>query len=293
MTTGTNTGPLSQALQNKMTGVTPLSPEEAAQQPSGDAALASALGEETYEPPEIAAPDGFVALPLGLKNHEKFGTVNTAEVRELTGHDEERISRVLGTDNPWRVGTVMLECGVDRLGDEKATREMLQALTVGDRDYLLLQVRIMTYGHEVTYDLRCPFCDREQSVDLDLRTDIPLKEDADTNPLRVELERSKTVATVWLPTGKDDEMILRESAKGDLTSAETDTLLLADCVSALADGVWLGKETALSLPVADRSKILTAMQENQPGPDLSSMMVDCMSCEGEYRLPIRLPELFR
>lgn len=287
MTTG-SPGPISQVLREQMSA--PLPPE--IPQESGDAALAKAVGEDEYEAPEIDEPDGFVMLPMGLKNHPEFGDVSTAEVRELTGLDEEKISRVVGSDNPWRVGTTLLECGVDRLGDKKPTRAMLDALPMGDRDYLLLHIRVMTYGETVTYDLKCPFCDREQSVDVNLKDDIPLREDADQNPIKVDLTKGRT-ATVWVPTGKDDEMILREQVKNSLTSAETDTLLIAECVSEISDGVWLGRESALNLSVRDRAAILKAMTDGQPGPDFTQMMVQCVGCDDEYRLPISLPELFR
>jgi hypothetical protein len=95
------------------------------------------LGEEDIVPP----PSGEVKLLAGLYNSFTGELTDTAEVRELTGADEEAIAKI--TDYG-RSLLAILERGTVKIGDKPATKEVLDKLLAGDRDYLLMKIRIVT-----------------------------------------------------------------------------------------------------------------------------------------------------
>ena len=86
------------------------------------------------EPP----PDGRVTLP---------GSGQTVEVRELTGADEEALAKVQGTVYRWFA--LMLNLAVETIDGKSADSEAVGKLLVGDRDYLLLAIRKVTWGPEI------------------------------------------------------------------------------------------------------------------------------------------------
>jgi hypothetical protein len=144
----------------------------AAQDPALATKLAAeAIAEATQEvasseePRLTLPPDTSVTLPGGLLD-PILGIVNTAEVRELNGADEEAVAKV--NDVPKSL-MVILERGTVKIGDEKATKADLDALLAGDRETLLLAIRKVTFGSEIKLGPgECPECGEEQTFNIDL-----------------------------------------------------------------------------------------------------------------------------
>jgi hypothetical protein len=85
--------------------------------------------------PEIVSPsDTTVELPGGYLN-AAGEIIRTAEVRELTGKDEELISK---TNNLGKAILTILQLGTVKIGNELATDKILDELLVGDRDAIIL-----------------------------------------------------------------------------------------------------------------------------------------------------------
>src|SRR5215208_6961802 len=97
-----------------------------------------------------------IALPGGLW---RDGSCHrAAEVRPLTGSDDEVLLETRTTLSPAERVTEVLSRCVDRIGDVTFDREAAVALTVGDREALLLQLRRLTLGNAVDCVLNCPDC---------------------------------------------------------------------------------------------------------------------------------------
>lgn len=259
-----------------------------------NALVASALAESIGDAPTLPAPeDPIVTLPGGL--YWKGQLLRTAEVRELTGEDEEKLAAVTGSLARWM--SAMLEMAVVRIGDEKPTPAMIRKLLIGDRDELMLGIRVATFGRTITLvNIVCPHCDEGMDATIDLTTVDRVT--LDTPNLRHEHEvplRRGGTAIVRLPDGAGQELIFAEDSGNP---AERNTKLLGHCLVKVTDatGAQAGKSRealAQSLGMADRQTVLRYLGEKQPGPKLDDIRFEHEACGEEVRLPLTLPELFR
>jgi hypothetical protein len=265
-----------------------------------NAAIAAVLsqGAEVAKP-EIALPaGGQFRLPGG---YVSGGDVNNArydaEVRELTGADEEVIAKARN-GGIGKFITTLLASGTVSVGNEQAGASMLNNLLLGDRDMLLLEIRRATYGDEIVWDMySCPHCGEEfrLSVTLD---EIPIRrlDDPAARVFEVELRRGRK-AFVRLPIGADQEAVLAIVDRA--TESEQNTLLISRCLISVVESN--GNETAVtgnpdfarSLGIVDRQRILDAIEEKQPGPQYNEVKFTHDSCGKEVPLFIGAGDLFQ
>lgn len=236
-------------------------------------------------------PDGSVELPGGYVDPADGKLHTHAEVRELTGADEEALSKPEVGKNLGRFTQLLLQRGVTRLGPfENPTNTIIGSLLVGDRDMLLLAIRRATYGNDLEMTVDCPACSETMEVKYDLAKDIPTK--VMDNPLErtflVSL-RDGTQLTAVLAIGTDQEVILNA---GNKTVPELNTLLLSRCLTD-ERGMPLGLEKVRALGIQDRRKILADITAKQPGPKYQSLDLECPVCAREFPLSLTLYDLFR
>jgi hypothetical protein len=236
---------------------------------------------ETKAPlgPEVRLPGGFI---------ENGEVIKTAEVRELTGIDEEAIAKASTTG---KALNVLLQRGLVKLGSKEATLEDLDKLLSGDRDAILIGVRRITFGETLDLSIVCGNCAESQEVSIDLVKDIPVKELNDSAADRTwRIETKKGYVTVTLPTGLIQKKLLENAEK---TSAEINTLLLSGCVLSVNDEPSMGASTVLNLSMSDRTKIIEAILDRNPGPRLGEVKKTCKACGEFISLPLSLVDLFR
>lgn len=271
---------------------------------SADSALASpgavnsqisqAIGESIGDVPKPPEPsDNHVVLPGGI--YWDGDLLKDAEVREMTGEDEEELARVKGSLARW--ASVLLERCVVRVGGLPASPELIRKALVGDRDTLLLGVRIATFGKDITaHNVQCPHCNEFFSATVDLSTldYVRIDEPRPRHEYEVPLRHGRT-AVVRLPDGEAQEKMLRAE---DATLPERETALLADCLVRVLDvhgeSVRLsGAPLAKSLGMADRKAIIRHIAETQPGPKIDQVTFPHDACGKEVSLPINVGDLFR
>lgn len=238
--------------------------------------------------PEIGMPlPAVTTLQRGLPDIGTGEWHTEAEVRELTGADEEYLASLesKATVTYADYMTALLSRAVIRVGDIPVSKEVIEDLTIGDRDLLFLSVVKCTYGKDREYHVRCPHCDESNDVVIDLDTDFPLqKPNHDLrNPVIVKLRNGKEVG-LRMPTGGDSAYVGKHSTN----TATQNTMMLARCAllsDADRDGqspeVW-----AKSLSLADRSKLIKALLDVKAGPRMEGVNVQCAHC-GE-NMPINL-----
>jgi len=230
-------------------------------------------------------PDTQVELPGGL--FDPFdGVTSTAEIRELTGADEEVLARI--TD-PGKALLAVLERATVKVGDNPATKELLDGLLAGDREMILLAIRIATFGPSVAVGPICPNCGEEQTFDVDLEKDVVIKKiNEDDREFTVDCSVGKVVMN--LPTGIAQKALVNASNKN---SAELDTILLKSCVASINNVPVTSIQQIKDLKIKDRRALLTDLADRNPGPQLSEIKKTCTSCEQEVSLPLTLADLFR
>jgi hypothetical protein len=230
---------------------------------------------------EVNLPGGF------LKDDGSL--VKYAEVRELTGLDEEAISKA---GSVGRALSAMLQRGLVSIGQEPVSKNDLDKLLSGDRDAILLGIRRVTFGDVVEYSFPCPECRELLDVTVNLNTDIPVSELEDPINDRVfnYVSPSKGVIELELPTGSTQKKLIENSEK---TMAELNTILLASCIRSINGIPSTGLTSALTLGMSDREKLISEILKRNPGPRLSEVSTTCEACGEGIPLPMSLSDLFR
>jgi len=263
------------------------------------AEIAALLESTQSEYPTIALPpDDLVNLPGGLVRNGQL--YNTATVKELTGEDEEALSRASQSLNMFHFIDRLLKRGVVQIGDlpVSETENLLDQLLIGDREQLILGVRRSTYGEDLDLeDWKCPLCGNEATLSMQL-SDIPtveLKNPEEDQTFEVKL-RKGSKARVRLANGSDQVAIYDK--KKELTQAERETILLSRCVLTItnAAGVEMSMEAfpsmSLGMSMPDRHSVLRELENRQPGPKYNQLEYKCEACGKDVKLSVGIGDLF-
>ena len=237
---------------------------------------------------KITAPsDTTVTLPGGFIS--PTGEVITeAEVRELTGRDEEAIARASSIG---KAILTILQRGTVRIGQAKATEEVLDNLLSGDRDMLLLGIFKATFGPVAHIPTVCYTCNEEKIVDVEIDTDVKVKTLEDPINDRVFRVQGKNAEyLVQLPTGITQKELYINT---DKTSAELNSILLGKTVTKIGNSPVLTPNQTQNIGLVDRQKIVEEINKRVPGPQFETLTLPCPDCEGEVMVPINLGTLFR
>jgi hypothetical protein len=241
--------------------------------------------------PEVvipSLPETTVTLTAGFLDPLEGTLSTTAEVRELTGADEEAIAKL---SDPGKALLAILERATVSVGNQPASKQILGSLLAGDREALLLAIRKATFGSEVEVNTVCDKCPELQIFKIDLNKDVEVKTLEDPiKDRRFTVELKAGLAKVNLPTGDVQTQIINAT---DKNSAELDTMLLAACVTEIGDQPVISPNRIRSLGITDRRLLLEEIASRNPGPQLSEIKKACKTCGQEVYLPLTLAELFR
>lgn len=239
------------------------------------------------KPAVTPPPSGEVKLLAGIYNSFSGELVDTAEIRELNGVDEEALSKI---SDYGRSLMAILQRGTVKIGEEAATQDVLDGLLSGDREYLILKIRVATFGKDVELTGECPHCATSQKFDIDLEEDVKLQRLEDTSVRSFTVEGKAGEIVVEYPDGATQRKLINTS---DKTSAELDSILLKNCVTSINGKQVINAEQVKALGMQDRRTILTELVEKNPGPDLSKLAKNCPGCGLEVPIPLTLADLFR
>lgn len=159
-----------------------------------------------------------------------------AELRMLTGADEEFLAEFLGTMLPvTRSGHLLARCLTRLDGAERITTETVGEFTVGDREALLLHLRRLTFGDRLQAVVNCPHPDCGELMDLDLHvSDLlqPLHQNPRPEYDHTVEHKGETLHVQFrLPTVLDQELASKK-ALSELAAAD---LFLRRCVKSVLD----------------------------------------------------------
>lgn len=252
----------------------------------------SIIGATAEEPdeavePEIDAPvDVVVDLPGGYMSLSGE-IVTEAEVRELTGRDEEVIARATSTA---KVLQTVLMRGIVRVGNEKVSEEMLDVLLSGDRDFLLVNIFAATFGRYLEIAPYCPSCSERVETHIDLLKDIPIKRLDDPRDRNFLVKCGVGDVAVSLPTGETQKKMMSANSR---SVAEMSTILLTDTITKLRGLPVMSEEQVLDLPIKDRRKISEEILTRNPGPQMQDIKTKCPKCDTELEVPLSLAGMFQ
>lgn len=243
---------------------------------------------EAPEPAKIKAPlDVVVDLPGGYIS--PTGEVyRTAEVRELTGKDEEAIVKC---SNLPKALAMTLAKGCVKIGEAVATEDVLDKILAADRDAIMLGIYRATFGETAEFSAYCQGCSTSKIAEINILEDIEVTALADALEDRAfKIQGRTNEYLVKLPEGK----VQRELANNlEKTSSELDSILLEYCVLEINKKPVLGKTQIQAIGLSDRRAILEQIITRNPGPQFDDVKISCPDCGGEVVVPINLGTLFR
>lgn len=224
--------------------------------------------------PAAQLSDGVCYLPGGLvlDDGRRLGR---AELRPLTGREEEWVTQHTHTPAAHMATKILSTCFV-RLEDMPVNSEIAGKLLVGDRDFLILQLRRMTLGDRFAAVFSCPACKLAMDVEF-LAQDIPI-EPRPQNATTYTWHSGDQRRTVRfrLPNGADQEAV------ADLPVHEAVEVLLLRCV--MDDG-------GTPLTVAERAAVIAEMDRLAPQIDLE-LELNCPECGHSFTTPFDCTAFF-
>lgn len=244
------------------------------------AAINNAMAEPV--PSMAGVPQVTIDLIRGLHDADNDVWHTEAEVRELTGEDEEYLAG-LETKKGLLYSDYMaslLARAVIRIGDliidgSPKSKAIINKLMLADRDLLYLGVVKATYGDTRLINVVCSSCKTKNDVELVLEEDFPVHYPEFDIRKGLTVETSKGEVTLRLPNG-DDTVYAQEHTKND---AELNTVMLSRCA------VWSKGEApqdalkwARSLNIKDRKKLINSLLDVKVGPTLEEVDTQCASC---------------
>ena len=226
------------------------------------------------------------------------GIPSQVELRSMTARDE--MKRLAPSASQFKTLADIIEgCMI-----EKSPIHVYD-MALGDYEYLLHRLRIVTYGDEYKMGLRCPFCGEYIDTVAHLE-ELEVKEfdQAAFEAARtIVLPRSGSTVTLNFQTPRmldENENTVKE-LKRKFKDAQIDFNLMVTLTSAIdtVDGLHMDPiklETFVNrLPALDMTKIVNAVEElnRLVGLD-NSIIVPCDKCGGEVPTSFRFgSEFFR
>ena len=147
-----------------------------------------------------------VQLPTNGFLYPEENNITEVTLRDITTKEEKML---LGSTSDNTITNIVKACVVEPRGFD------LDNLITSDLHYLLLQLRIHTYGSIYKVSFRCPHCGASEIAPINLEEDLICYrlEEPFKQPFEFELPVSKTILGCRLLTNKDSRFISNFSKK--------------------------------------------------------------------------------
>jgi hypothetical protein len=231
-----------------------------------------------------------VTLPNGFAFEGKWYW--DAQLRTLNGDDEAAIRGFSPGLLPVERITMLLGRSLVKLGPKtKIDVNAIRALSVGDRDALLLHLRRLTYGDKIHSVLACPQAGCGEKMDLELTVGdilVPANQHAkEVYEMELNEQDSAYKIEFRLPTGADQEAVAR---MGISNPDSASMRLLQLCIRKMKkDGHKIESEN--NLPVTVAEAISKRISELDPQAVILLKM-PCPACKQEFVADFDIGDFF-
>ena len=212
-----------------------------------------------------------VTLPGGLVSDGRW--IRRVGLRPLTGSEEDWLAESRDVPNAAKVTKLLIDCVVsveETTVNSGVTRRML----VGDRDFLILQLRAATLGDRIQAVLSCAAC--RQPIDVDFPISGMTIEPRPQTSERYSVELNGRQVCFRLPSGEDQEAVLGL----DLEKA-ADALL----------GLCVVDDGGAALTADEREALAAEMERLAPAVDLE-LELECPECGHSFIAPFDTTAFF-
>lgn len=222
------------------------------------------------------------------------------EITPLSGCEEELLACKEIYSEALLITEILTRC-ITRLGTlSPVNQEIAHNLLVGDRQFLVLKLRELTFGKKICATIHCPWVDCGSKVDIDFSTkDIPIRESENKGPYYT-MELSPEASFIGdqgeeyrkvvfrLPNGSDQERILPLISQDEPYALSK---LLERCILRIGPLKNNGNGFIHKLSPKTQVEIQEEMERIAPKVDLT-ITGDCPNCNREFEFPFDLYHFF-
>jgi len=223
----------------------------------------------------------------------------TLEIRAMTARDEDILMSKAYIKNGTVIQELIKSCLIDKTID---VNEMI----AGDRNALMIALRITGYGADYAVECDCPKCNKSSEQHFNL-SELGIKRLAidpiaeGSNQFEIQLPVCKKLVRVKFSNGYDEKEMSTIQERKKKIGIQQDSTITDKLQNAIVSVQGISDKNKISLfvkdmPARDSLALRKFLDNNEPGIDMSVNM-KCQHCfeESEIKLPIGLsffwPEL--
>jgi hypothetical protein len=249
----------------------------------------------SVDPAEAAAPGVVVQLPAGIVKDGKV--YRDAEVVPMTGLTRKAIAREDVRASPHKITSVMILQCLRRIGPVTSINgKVLDEMLVGDRDFLMLEIRRVSMGSDINATVECEKCKNKIDVQFSIdelevtkikEGDYEMKDGV--RVFRIVNTDPRLDILCRFPNGADQQIMAPLLTKNPV---EAMFKLYSCCVLE-----WNGKAGPFEprffegLPVSTLDKFEGAFSDKLPGPILKQS-VPCPVCTADIEFTFQGSDFF-
>jgi len=225
-----------------------------------------------------------------IYSNKSLQGTETLEIKPMTAREEDILTSRAYIKNGTVITKLIKSCLIDKSIDP-------DDLISGDRNAILVALRITGYGSDYTLEINCPECTKTNKSTFDLST-LPIKRlkidpvELGQNIFEVQLPVTKKTVRVKFLNGHDEKemMIINERKKKQGFNTESSvTDRLSRSILSIENITDKNKINLFvqNMPARDSLALRRFLDDYEPGIDMVSHMT-CTHCheESEVDLPI-------
>ena len=242
-------------------------------------------------------PVELVPLPSGGKTYPtdcSFHGQPAVQIRAMTAREEDILTSRALIKEGTVISSLIKSCLIDKTFN---VRDLLS----GDRNALMVALRVTGYGSDYSVDVDCPMCNERSKQEFNL-TELSIKRleiDPVTpgeNLFEFKLPMTKAVVKFRFLTGKDEETITVSNARRKKAGFKTDNIVTQKFQYSI---MQVGEHTDKvkiqrfieNMPARDSLELRRYMDQHEPGIDMRQWM-NCPSCHEQSEVSIPLGVTF-
>lgn len=214
----------------------------------------------------------------------------TVDIRAMTAREEDILTSRALIKKGTVITNLLQSCVVDKRVD-------VQKMLSGDRNAVMVALRITGYGSTYTAEVECPSCSDKAKHDFDL-SELPIKSlqiqpiEEGQNLFEFQLPVTKKAVRFKFLTGADEEEILTIQERKKKSGSQADSLVTTRLQFSIisVDGKTdknLVNSFIRSMPARDSMALRQFIDKNEPGVDMKQF-ISCDACgeQSEVRMPL-------
>ena len=216
--------------------------------------------------------------------------LETIEIRSMTAREEDILTSRALIKKGTVITNLLQSCMINKQID-------VQKMLSGDRNAVMVALRITGYGATYTAEVDCPACGDHAKHEFDLSC-LSIKElqvqpvEIGTNVFEFYLPVTKKNVRFKFLTGADEEEIMIIQDRKKKSGAQADSLVTTRlqfsivAVDGKTDRNLIGSFIR-SMPARDSMTLRQFIDKNEPGIDMKQY-IDCSACgeSSEVRMPL-------